>query len=350
MRRTGGPGGILVLCLGALTLCGTARGDDSAMEGVGGVLKPMHGHPSVRMVSEEVHIKLPQDVVEASFTFRNDGPPVTVLIGFPEQGKGGGYTQFDHFRSTVDGHPLKVRRYVQQRPGEDGNYKYWWIKRVHFNRGQTRVVLNRYEGGEFVTSAGVVGFNYILRTGASWKGPIGRARILCDISGLRDDAPLHFSPSGYRRVGDTVIWDLRNFKPKQDIEIRWVQGFLDVAVNGGPVKKTDSAWRVPVWDEGGPIPIKQGNEVWLSVRTAAEWLDAKLEVVKPGQTVRLTKGAHWAEVTVGSPWIRTAQGRLSLPRQIYLEEGTIRVALLPLVRALGGQASFNKQGRLIIHI
>jgi hypothetical protein len=348
---------MMVLGMGTLALSGTARGDDSALFGVGGVLKPMHGHPSVRMVSEEVHIKLPQDEVEASFTFHNDGQPVTVLIGFPEQGKGKNYTQFTHFRSSVDGKPIKVMRFVQEKPSDEENddyYKYWWIKRVHFDRGQTRVILNRYEGGAYVTDYGVAGFNYILRTGASWKGPIGRARIVCDLRGLHNNAPMAFQPAGYRRIGDTVVWDLHNFKPKQDIHIEWTDGFLDIQVNGDPVvkkEKDEGDADMPIWTElEVPIPFKQGNDVWLSVRTAADWLDAELTVVKPGRTLRLTHGSRWAEVTVGSPWLRTARGRLAMPHKAYRKERKTIVALRSLVTALGGKATFNKRGRLIVHL
>jgi hypothetical protein len=69
-------------------------------------------------------------------------------------------------------------------------------------------------------------FTYVLKTGASWKGTIGRARIVCDIAGLRARGPLQFQPAGGKIAGRKVVWEFRNFEPNKDIVVRWFEGFV----------------------------------------------------------------------------------------------------------------------------
>lgn len=174
------------------------------------------------MVSEEVHLRLPQCEVEARFVFRNEGRPCTVEIGFPEEGKKMPLqppTYLRRFRSYVDGRPIRVTRRVAQKPTDDtnGEYQYWWVKRVRFGRGQTRVVVNRYRGGELYTTYGIRGIKYILTTGANWKGPIGYARLVCDFSGLKEKGYVQATPGAWRRAGNRLTWEARNFEPKENV-------------------------------------------------------------------------------------------------------------------------------------
>ncbi len=61
---------------------------------------------------------------------------------------------------------------------------------------------------------------YILRTGASWKGPILRVRIVCHVGGLRDAGPLGISPASYRRRGGRIAWEFHQVEPKADQDLR----------------------------------------------------------------------------------------------------------------------------------
>lgn len=332
-----------MLCL-VLAIPLPVHADDGAMFGVGGSLALMKGHPSIRMVSEEVRIALPSTEVEAKFILRNEGPATWVTIGFPESGGGTDYTpdgssHLQDFHSTVDGERVRVSRISGGK--EESGYSYWWVKRVHFSKGQTRTIVNRYTGGEGYDSTGSHHFSYVLKTGASWRGPIGHARIICDISGLKD---LHFtsaSPDGYRRSGDQLIWDLRNFEPEEDVSVSWFPGYLRVRVNGTSVLKEGQS---PI-SSFGRMPEKRGQELWTAARPSAGWLGAKLRFpTRSQQTLRFSLGERWAEVTAGSAWMATDRGPVRLPAPVRNQWGTIMLPLTSLARALGGQASFDKAG------
>ena len=205
-----------------LWIASAAKADDGYVTGVGGAVRLMHGHPTIRMVSEEVHIQLPEGKVSAQFTFRNEGHATTVEIGFPESGKDVLPHPRSHmvgFQSTVDGQSIHVTRRVAMKPTDDGDYAYdyWWVKKVPFARGQTRTIINTYTGGIDITTPTYLpaGFTYVLKTGASWHGPIGRAKIVCDLGSVANYGPLWFYPASGKREGRTITWDLRNFKPEK---------------------------------------------------------------------------------------------------------------------------------------
>jgi hypothetical protein len=323
-----------------------AVADDGAMYGVGGSLALMKGHPTVRMVSEEVKIRLPEAEVEAQFVLRNEGPATWVTIGFPETGGGADFpgtdqSSFTGFRSTVDGKPVRVSRVIESRGGGMSDYHFWWVKRVHFARGQTRVVVNRYTGELGFDSGGHRSFTYVLKTGASWKGSIGRARITCDVTGLKGAAPLTFRPEGGIRTGDRITWDLRDLNPNEDIDLYWLPGFHKVRVNGTNFRELDDDGE---WT-GQPTPEKRETELWASARLTAGWLGAKLQF--PDRTrrrVRFTCGERWAEVTADSRWLTTANGRVRLPAPARIEQGTLVLPVTLLAGALGAQAGFSSDG------
>jgi hypothetical protein len=176
---------ILIVFAAATVLCLPIRAsaDDGYVTGIGGAVKLMKGHPCIRMVGEEVHVRMDTADVDARFVFKNDGPAVKVLIGFPEEGKDvepQTRTHMTGFRAFVDGKKVDVVRRVATRPTDDNDYdyKYYWVKEVAFGPGETHVLVDKYRGGKAVTGYGWSGFNYVLKTGASWHGPIGHARII----------------------------------------------------------------------------------------------------------------------------------------------------------------------------
>jgi hypothetical protein len=340
-----------------------AWADDGASSGLTGSVQLLDSHPTIRMVSEVVRVSLPKAKVRASFVFRNEGPATTVRMAFPEEGYGDVTTptsqgdSFEFFRSYVDGKRVKVTRVVDKERTGEAEYHVWWVKRVHFGRGQTRRVVCEYEGGGSRSSYGWYGWSYTLKTGASWKGTIGRARIICDIRGLEPYCRLKIRPAGYRRRGNTVVWDFRNFKPKKDIDFSWQTAFLDVVVNGMPITRHRSKGKVydiDWWsaDWGFPYAVRKGTEVYAPVDGIAAWLGAELNVVKTARLqdpveprdrdpapliVRLTRGERWVELRRSSKTMKTSSGTVLLPRAAHLAHGyeSITTALTPVVRALG---------------
>jgi hypothetical protein len=230
-------------------------------------------------------------------------------MAFPENGYLGGQSlkekqknasrsHFGYFRTYLDGqrmHPRLMKGGLD--PEEEMSYENWWVKKVPFAKGQTRTVVNEYLGGEIWREAGSyrVGFEYVLQTGASWKGgKIGRTRVVVDARGIRNNGPLEFA-SGHRwkNSGGIYTWEGRNFKPDEDIQVWWTDGgFLDIVIDG---KGLESEWtriQQEAWAKGrGPMgwpvpPVRRGSSVW--VRTDV----ARLLTGASGSGRRFTRGGR----------------------------------------------------------
>jgi len=219
----------------------TARADDGSIETVGGAVHLMNTHSSVRMVSEKVRARVTPDLIEVDceFVMKNEGPADTVLVGFPDgaigpyQGGGEEY-EIQSFRSWVDGAEVKCRR-IPDAGGIEAIVTSWWTKKVTFPTGGVRKIRDHYTvspswhpnlAGQ-ADSEEVVdrSFQYILWTGASWKGNIGSADIVATVDGIPLERITGTTPLAHQS-GNSFRWTLRNFEPGSDgapesIELSW---------------------------------------------------------------------------------------------------------------------------------
>lgn len=242
----------VILYSGLLALCGLsiavtrASADDSAIA-FGGNPGMLHGHPSVSMASEIVKIYVydKRVRVDCDFTFTNHGPACHVRMGFPDVGIGSyethegdaeaegkmnerNLTTFYSFRSYVDGKPVSTK-FI--RSNEIGHY--WHTKTVFFPTHSTRHIRDVYTHEVGIAEASlrnnpdynknkavwVNQVGYILHTGASWHGSIGRAEIDVSFRCKAIPSVLKLIPSNWKAVEDdgyslkvdsvarnTVIW------------------------------------------------------------------------------------------------------------------------------------------------
>jgi hypothetical protein len=220
----------------------TAVADDGSVETVGGAVRLMKAHSSVRMVSETVKAHITPDlvVVDCEFVMKNEGPTDTVHVGFPDGPMGpymGGGEEYEieSFRSWVDGAEVKCQR-VPDADGVRASVGSWWTKRVVFPGGAVRRIRNHYAvspswhptmlGTEEPDSiAGHRAFRYILWTGASWKDRIGSASIVATVSGIPLEWVSGTSPEALR-TGRTFRWTFRDFEPgsggaPESVELAW---------------------------------------------------------------------------------------------------------------------------------
>lgn len=177
-----------------------ASANDTALS-TGGAPKALRSHLSICMVSEVVRLDVGEDKVwvDCTFTFENTSRrSVTVRMGFPDIGYGaldpdeerryqdrwrvsGPESTFDRFDSWVDGQKVPTNLFRSDRPGE-----FWHIKTVRFPGLGRRIVRDRYIQhigfGPVGVSANRFGFAaraaYILHTGSSWHGRIGRSEVI----------------------------------------------------------------------------------------------------------------------------------------------------------------------------
>ena len=320
------PLGLALFVLGCLVL--PLQADDSAIYGVGGsveLLKPEHS--TIRMVRERVDVVMrshDSPEVRCEFLFKNEGKATTVKMGFPDR-CGGDVTlssSLRDFRSWVDGKPVKTRIEGSKSRNEDG-YSGWRVKNVHFGAGQSRTIVDTYRGGLGASSDGSSFFEYVLKTGASWKGQIGSAVIRVDTRPMLRVFRLgDIKPTGSKVSGGIVTWRLTNLEPTEDISI-----IFKPRVTG-----------VPVYDRVNGRLVVRAHDL-------AELLHITSEVSRGVCT--MTTSLHTLKLRSRS---RTAilDGKKSvrLPTTPYIVRGYLGkpdlvVPIAAVVKALGGSATLS---------
>ena len=172
----------VAIAVGLLGLGTIAPADNAALTS-GGLPRMMSGHPTISMVSEVVKVVVHGKRVDTdcTFVFDNLGNACTVNMGFPDFGMWAyDYVHqkpksiFKSFQSYVDGKRVATRLVL----GADKREQ-WQTKLVSFEKDGSRVVREVYstELGGAAASIDVGAASYVLHTGASWKGGIGKATV-----------------------------------------------------------------------------------------------------------------------------------------------------------------------------
>jgi len=332
-------GRLLVFLL--FTLAAPALADDTAIQGVGGAVSAMEEHPSVVMEEMEVAIDLypHRAEVECGYLFRNTGPAVTVRMGFPEGGNQAGRSKhpagFTTFHTTVDGKSVPTRIEGFTVSPHSGEWQRWRVKAVSFAAGQTRRVTVQYTAplGIWSTGEGKL-FRYEVRTGSSWNGPIGSAKML--LRGHYDpDRGWLRAPAHFRRTGPTAFeWTARDLEPKDDVELVLSPG-VEVRVAG---KAMDADNVVP------PYPYASDGEGWAPVRMVANWLRAELNVTESGVT--LVRGDRSVTVQRGREQFDANGRQVALSKRVHIVSGRLMAPLVPVAEALGGMVAWDPSTRV----
>ena len=199
------PISVLLMC----AIIPPARANDGGIA-YGGSPGLLHGHPSISMTSERILLAVGEKEVhvECNFEFTNSGKACTVRMGFPDEGYGAfdpdeenasdnlmqtpARTTFTSFKSYINGKQVATKLIRADKPGH-----YWHAKTVQFAANQTLKIRDVYIqriGGGIATVAGKTGsvkeVGYVLHTGASWHGPIGRSEVTVDFSSARTVTPI----------------------------------------------------------------------------------------------------------------------------------------------------------------
>lgn len=247
-----------LLALGSLMLlsvCASANDGGIAFGGSPGLLR---GHPSVSMTSEVVKVTVQghRTRVDCDFVFTNHGPACSVRMGFPDEGYGASdpdegqadfqnkppQTTFTSFRSYVDGKPAPTKLI---RANIEGHY--WHAKTVVFPANSTlhiRDVYTQDVGGGIVAVGQKTGqadqIGYVLHTGASWHGPIGRSEIEVTLPGKRIHGTLKLVPvSRISKDKNNPRWLKQNVAPNAVV---W-KGPCAPIVHGKTLRFVRTNWR-----------------------------------------------------------------------------------------------------------
>jgi len=310
--------------------------NDGSVEGVGGSVALLHSeHKSIRMLSEKVEAKLTRDngaKVRCIFVFKNEGKAATVMMGFPERAEREEPKQtIKDFKSWVNGKSVKTKL-IQGKAGWVGEYKGWHVKDVQFKEGETLTIVDTYTGGIGGNIDGWKWFEYILKTGASWKGRISKADISVDVSALLGARKItSISPKGYTRCGGVVKWSLRNIESNKDINIIMVP----TAIVDFYMGAQDENHCAPEDRINGTYMVEAAFLVGLGYVDSMVEQNGKYLMKANGHTLVLTPGSKTA--------ILDGKKRIKLPQAPYM--GTYVRLVIPIaavVRALGGTASLEK--------
>lgn len=220
--------------LSTLLLCPTAptKADDGYFGGFGSAVFPLVSQ-NIEMARETVELKLNQGVVYSTCTFYfvNHGPATEALVGFPEKMRESPYEgdtsppepTIQDFTAYVNGSKtsFEIRKFEPNPELSGLEYNRVFVTRVKFKAGEQVVVKHTYNFQASGNSNGLLNIGYVLKTGALWKGPIGRAEITFDV-GRKDysEKLLEISPGNYTYKNGVVSWDLRNIKPTEDINVQ----------------------------------------------------------------------------------------------------------------------------------
>ena len=258
-----------------------AGANDTAFGGSAASPYPVHTS-EIRMVSENITIKSDAEsgawLYTCDFVFENlSEDPVTIMMGMPffrmsegeedfiashpsdENAVPAGKPMVWNFTATVDGRSVPV---TEGKPTVNpdllaNHYKIAYTWPMRFDGRAARSVRHTYKPGRvpgakrrnhairrvrntyklgYTYSLGDNFLDYILKTGGLWHdGRIGRSRlrvILDDphyvLPKKNEDARFAsvagtIKPAGYKVTGGggkiVIEWDLRNFAPKEDLEI-----------------------------------------------------------------------------------------------------------------------------------
>jgi hypothetical protein len=184
-------------------------------------------------------------------------------------------------------------------------------------------------------------FDYILTTGASWKGKIGRSDIIVELSGLEHVVDLEIRPEGYRRVGNRIVWRLENYEPKENISIMFFQHYrLNADIGESRIVSRDALIR------------PQGT-----LMIDADWFRSirGVRVAWDGATQRVTiadsVSGRQIVMRVGDRWAIVNGQRVQLPVAPSWYHGwgrqVVRVPLRSVVEALGGQVAFKRESATV---
>lgn len=241
--------GFILLGLG-LTLAGPALADDASLGRVGDGVQPL-SQADVQMLAEEVRVKVfpERSEVEATFTFWNRGPAVNLLVGFPqalaqaelERAEFGDDTALHDFRAWVGGRqaPVQLEKAAgggqgslagETAPPEGGSpgspalppYPAWYTFLLSLTSGEKVEVRNTYWVKNTAWSNGEVETGYILQSGATWAGPIGRGRVELVLEGIEPYQVIGARPGNWRlEKENTYVWEFKDWEPDTDITLHF---------------------------------------------------------------------------------------------------------------------------------
>lgn len=184
----------------------------------------------IRMIYEKVTVDLTLDssFVHCYFRLHNEGKAINIQIGYPNMS----------YFSNNDPHNLKmtpisvfengekrddINSYVPDSVNFRNNDNYnkpWYLWDTNFGANETKVIVVTYSLPKgMVKNELYYKFDYLLSTGAGWKGKIGEAEIIVNLKNIDKDLILKTSPANFTSTNNQIVWKLHNIEPTSSDDI-----------------------------------------------------------------------------------------------------------------------------------
>ena len=226
---------LIALMLSLVLYVCIARADDGVFEGSGGTVA-LSKTEYVHMIAEEVILDLTErDIIHVSclFVVVNEGPADTLLLGFPDywpsldEASNGAFgpSAIHDLVVMVDGISVATKAVpvseastmIGAEAGRRASYNQAHVWTCTFSPGQTRVLRTEYSHVFSTSSSARQVVRYVLKTGASWAGPIGQVVVRVKPGDLRVKNTGY--PSEWEFTGTEYVWSVSDLEPTRDIAI-----------------------------------------------------------------------------------------------------------------------------------
>ena len=208
---------------------------------------------NVTIEDEKLTIDLHQEfaAVEVRYRMKNTGDQAEQGFFFPferwadSEGEDGGSANInlEGYVISADGTELKAEKIdakgEQPKPEKDphwGEFKagtrLWMKSTIPFTQGQTREIVIRYHSPYAAIQSSVsddghsgeMYFRYSLSPAATWKGPIGKGKIMVNYLLPRpEEISIKKPKDRFKKITDTqFVWEFQNLKPTLADDIRIV--------------------------------------------------------------------------------------------------------------------------------
>ncbi len=196
-------------------------GNDTFLYDNGSAVYPVNTD-KVNMVWEEIKVRLEGDRkryahVDCLFEFENiSSETVVATLGFPTDVEYSYYNTEDENAAPFEFFSVYINDNLTKSEYRDSFY----IWEVTFPPLKKIRIRNTYKS-PLSFSYYNQWFEYIMTTGANWKGPIQRASVTIEYIDKEDldRRVIEAWPEGFRINDNKIIWELRNFVPGNDIRV-----------------------------------------------------------------------------------------------------------------------------------
>lgn len=332
------------LPLGLAALISTpAAANDSVYGGCSGAMSGVDGRATcvpkktdqIALIDEKLTItqtKKGWDVV-ALYTLEHTGKAaLAVPVGFPvsdpyepgdeeESETRDTKPPLPDYRVFVDGKDLDYTLFFPANQGDDKSkkaaeefgYDAVYLVDVPFEPGQKRVLEHRYSHAASANSIGLQWVNYILRTGANWKGgTIGRivAKVVLNVPIAPGCHGMSLPGWKWLPESRTMIFEATNWKPTKDLQATWV----DANHRAGPELEGwagDAGTTVGDLIEGGDALVKAKSPKLIALYETILGFYRATAGAKPPESIKegefCEAGLEYAKGATADPKLKLAE-------------------------------------------